>query len=97
MSEKQQQITAHYDAPSGSKDFTSSLPSVPSDESDVDAKTAYLAALRSNASKLQGDINVFLTQKMEEDKAAEGESKKKSAAEEREEEMYGEEDPENDG
>jgi hypothetical protein len=46
---------------------------------------------------LQGDINVFLTQKMEEDKAAEGESKKKSAAEEREEEMYGEEDPENDG
>lgn len=92
-----QQLTARYDAPSDTKEFTKQLPSIPADGSDVDAKTTYLAALRSNASKLQGEINVFLTQKMEEDKAAEGESKKKSAKEQREEEMYGEEDPENDG
>jgi len=46
---------------------------------------------------MQSDINVFLTQKMEEDKAAEsGADGKGKAQEEKAEEMYGEEDPEDD-
>lgn len=66
-------------------------------------KTAYLNQLRSGASKLQADINTFLTQKMEQDKASEtaktggGGKKKVTIDEDKEEEMYGEEDPENDG
>jgi len=65
----------------------------------VTEKTAYLGALRSQSAELQGEINAFLTKKMEEDvKAAEiGGVAKKSKKEEREEEMYGEEDPEADG
>jgi hypothetical protein len=94
---EQQQLAARYSAAGDHKDFALPLPAVPADGADVDTKTAYLSELRANASKLQGEINVFLTQKMEDDKAAEGGSKKKSAAEEREEQMYGEEDPENDG
>ena len=33
-------------------------------------RTKYLSALRSSVIKLQNEVNVFLTQKMEEDKAA---------------------------
>lgn len=69
--------------------------------SEVEEKTAYLAQLRANAVKLQNEINVFLTKKMEEDhKLAEeqkGGKDKKNQDEAREEEMYGEEDPEADG
>jgi len=57
--------------------------------------------LRSRTSQLQDDVNAYLTQRMEEDKAREGGvvgKKSKSARdEERLEEMYGEEDPEADG
>lgn len=90
----QPKLTADYSSPSATKSFSSDLPSIPKDN--VEDKTAYLAALRSNASSLQGELNAFLTQKMEEDKAAEGNSQQ-SAADEREEDFYGEEDPEKDG
>lgn len=90
----QPQLTATYSSQSDSRAFTSDP--LPVDPKNVGEKTTYLGALRANATKLQGDINAFLTQKMEEDKAAEG-SSKKSAADERAEDMYGEEDPEMDG
>jgi len=90
-----QQLTASYASPSTSKTFTTDP--LPQSSNNVEQKTAYLSALRSNISTLQGDINTFLTQKMEEDKAAEGNDSKKSAADEREEDFYGEEDPEKDG
>lgn len=95
MSNQGTQLTANYAAPSGTHAFSHDLPT-PS-ANNVTDKTAYLSALRSESTELQGEINAFLTQKMDEDvKAAEG-SGKKSKKEEREEEMYGEEDPEADG
>ncbi|RMY91037.1 hypothetical protein D0862_09826 [Hortaea werneckii] len=92
-------LTATYSAPASTQVFSSSLPALPSDPSkqDVQGKTAYLSALRSQATEMQNDVNTFLTQKMEEDKAVESGSAKNKAQEEKEEEMYGEEDPENDG
>ena len=90
-------LVASYKSPTGAKTFSLDLPSLPQ-ESNVDEKTTYLASLRTNASKLQGEINTFLTQKMEEDKAAEKTTSKNNnkANEDREEDMYGEEDPEQD-
>jgi hypothetical protein len=87
-------MEASYSSPGGTQKFTYDLPPLPGNN--VSDKTNYLNALRSKSSELQGAINAFLTQKMEEDaKAAEsGGAKKKSKKEEREEEMYGEEDPE---
>ncbi|RMY73940.1 hypothetical protein D0862_14208 [Hortaea werneckii] len=92
-------LTAIYSAPTSTQVFSSSLPALSDDPSkqDVQGKTAYLSALRSQATEMQNDVNTFLTQKMEEDKAAESGSAKSKAQEEKEEEMYGEEDPENDG
>ena len=89
-------LTASYTSPTVSKVFSLALPAVPTSDS-VDEKTAFVAAVRVNTSQMQDDINVFLTQKMEEDKAQEiaaagGDLKKNAKEEEREEEMYGEED-----
>lgn len=90
-------LTASYKSPIATQSFSHSLPALPKADADnVDSKTDYLAALRANAVKLQGEINEFLTKKMEEDKADEGDKKRK-VDEAREEEMYGEEDPEKDG
>ena len=92
-------LTASYASPSSTIVFSSSLPSLPSDPNaqDIPQKTTYLCTLRSNVIQMQSDINVFLTQKMEEDKAAEsGADGKGKAQEEKAEEMYGEEDPEDD-
>ena len=88
-------LTADYVAPSGIHKFSQELPSASANN--VTDKTAYLSALRSKNTELQGEINAFLTKKMEEDvQAAEGRPTKRSKNEEREEEMYGEEDPEAD-
>ncbi|CZT24614.1 uncharacterized protein RCC_10339 [Ramularia collo-cygni] len=99
----QSQLTATYTSPSTTKSFTSSSLLPPSSET-VEEKTTYLGALRANISTLQGEINAFLTQKMEEDKVAEGSgdyskvsSAAAAAADEREEDFYGEEDFEKDG
>jgi hypothetical protein len=95
MSTKSALLNADYVSPSGTHKFSHELPSASA--KNVTDKTAYLSALRSKNTELQGEINAFLTQKMEEDvKAAEGRPTKRSKKEEREEEMYGEEDPEAD-
>ncbi|KAM3419173.1 hypothetical protein BST61_g5117 [Cercospora zeina] len=90
-------LAASYRSPNAAQNFSLELPPPPQVVS-VDEKTSYLAALRANASRLQGEINTFLTQKMEEDKAVEAEKgAAKKVDEQREEDMYGEEDPEQDG
>ncbi|KAF2036211.1 hypothetical protein EK21DRAFT_52782 [Setomelanomma holmii] len=63
-------LTATYTSPTSTepKVFSSELPALSSPPSTQD-RVAYLAALGSSLKGLQGDINAFLTQKMEEDKA----------------------------
>ncbi|KAL4876645.1 Gon7 family-domain-containing protein [Aspergillus karnatakaensis] len=63
----------------------------PSEQS-VKVKVAYLSELRKLVPVLQNDINVFLTEQMEEDKkAAEAQGRKVSEKEAKEEANYGEE------
>ncbi|KAK5116077.1 hypothetical protein LTR85_009359 [Meristemomyces frigidus] len=90
-------LTAAYKSPTAAQNLSFSLPALPSttEAQNVQQKTTYLSVLRSSVTQMQSDINAILTQKMEEDKAAE--SGKGKAQEEKMEEMYGEEDPENDG
>lgn len=97
-------LTANYTSPTSTHTFSSSLPTLQPGNASTEEKTAYLSALRSNVSQLQGDVNTFLTQKMEEDKAREAEAvggadgkRVRMKDEEREEEMYGEEDVEEEG
>ncbi|KXT07324.1 hypothetical protein AC578_509 [Pseudocercospora eumusae] len=97
-------LVACYNSPTSTQVFSHELrrPPKDGDDSSVDKKTAYLAELRGNAAKLQAEVNSFLTRKMDEEKAAEAEAYKGARRsskkdEEREEEMYGEEDPEQDG
>lgn len=89
------QLTASYRSRDTEKAFESSLPSLPSEaaKQDVEAKTAYISALRSSVTEIQSNVNAFLTQAMEDEKATQPASSRK-AKEEREEELYGEEDPE---
>ena len=97
-------LSAIYNAPTASRNLSlpisTPLPSI--DSTSVKAKTAYLAELRSKTKELQENINVFLTQKMEEDKSsAKAESGQGNLAgkttDEVEEDHYGEEDAEDDG
>lgn len=90
-------LEAQYTSPTGSKSFRHTLPTASA--TSVAEKTAYFAALREKTGQLQGEINVVLTQKMEEDLkiAAEDGPVKKSPAEERAEELYGEENGEEEG
>lgn len=77
----------------------SSLPvsSDPASPEIVKAKSTYLSELRQLVPQLQDEINVFLTERMEEDKkAAEAQGSKQSEEEAKEEENYGEEDVEED-
>lgn len=90
-------LTAQYTAPSATKIFSAPLVNLPSSDSTVQEKTAYLSDLRSKVSELQDGINIFLTQKMEEDKAKEAGQHTGNRNEDREEEMYGEEDAEDEG
>lgn len=58
----------------------------------VTAKKAYLSELRGLVTLVQAEVNVFLTERMEEDKNRAGEGAGKDAEqEEKEEENYGEE------
>ena len=94
-------LTATYNSTESAKKFSFKLPSLPRDgqAQDVKNKTGYLSALRANIGHMQSDVNAFLTQKMEEDKATEAGTAKlgNKTKEEKEEQMYGEEDPENEG
>lgn len=90
-------LHARYTAPhpptSHTFSHTIALPaSTASPQEEVKAKSAYLAELKGLVTKLQDEINVFLTERMEEDKrAAEAQGRKDSEREAKEEENYGEE------
>ena len=83
-------LTATYTSPTVSSTsphvFTSDLPALSSTPSTQD-RVAYLAELQSSLKTLQGEVNTFLTQKMEEDKTL-GAGKGDDA---KDEETYGEE------
>jgi hypothetical protein len=60
-------LTAEYSAPGSSKPFSHALPSCTTES--TKEKSAYLSALRASVVRLQDEVNVFLTSRMEEDKA----------------------------
>jgi hypothetical protein len=78
-------LAATYTSPNvtSPQTFTAALPALSTPPSTQD-RVAYLAALQSSLKTLQGEINTFLTQKMEDDKAA-------GANDAKAEETYGEE------
>lgn len=80
-------LQAVYTAPDAAKIFAHEIPSASSTDS-FTAKQSHLTTLQSLVPKLQEEINVFLTERMEEDKKAQGAV---SETEAREEENYGEE------
>lgn len=81
-------LSAAYSSPTGgSETFSSPLPALSPEPSTTD-RVAYLAALQTSLKDLQKDVNTFLTQKMEEDKAV-GAGKGDEDA--KDEETYGEE------
>jgi Gon7 family len=97
-------LKATYASISGSKEFSHRLATKASldkiSEKDEPAlfskaKTAYLAELRSSVKQMQGEVNSFLTEKMEEDKKTAATNGQKGK-DEVEEEKYGEEDVEED-
>ena len=87
--EEQLPLTAEYASPTGTHKFEQQLNALPAQLS-TEEKTAYLSALRSSVTKLQEEVNAFLTTKMEEDKAivAQGNG---IIDDQKEEENYGEE------
>ncbi len=87
-------LTADYASPNTTKTFTYPLPSA--SNTSIKEKTNYLSALRKSVIKLQEEVNVFLTTKMEEDKALAVNAGMK-ADDRAEEENYGEEKVEDDG
>ena len=87
-------LKADYAAPNEAKSFAYPLP--PATNESTEQKTAYLSALRESVTKLQEDINAFLTQKMEEDKGLASTDGAK-VDDKKEEENYGEETLDDDG
>ena len=87
-------LKADYTAPNASKTFEYSLPAT--DTTTTEGKTAYLSELRGSVAKLQGDINAFLTEKIEEDKALAAMAGQK-VDDKKEEENYGEEGADDEG
>jgi hypothetical protein len=85
--EQPRNVIVSYTSPSASQTFTQSLPNTPAEPSTAE-RTTYLYSLRSSIKQVQSDVNVFLTQKMEEDKVAAGQA---AANDEKDEEHYGEE------
>jgi hypothetical protein len=91
------QLKATYRSPETSRTFQHDLPPLSGGDDDLDVKqkTAYLSELRASIGNMQNDVNVFLTQKMEDEKLAQSRSTSAGKTkEEKEEENYGEEDPE---
>lgn len=81
-------LGATYTSLSASQTFSQPLPAILAPPSTGD-RVAYLSKLQSATKELQSTINTFLTQKMEEEKAAGGAGGKFDDA--KEEENYGEE------
>jgi hypothetical protein len=63
-------LTAVYTSPTATNTFSSPLQSTPTQHTDTTEKSQYLADLRDKVAHLQQDINQFLTEKMDQDKAA---------------------------
>lgn len=78
-------LRADYVSPDSSRSFDHPVASP--FPSNTQEKVAYLADLKELVPKIQNDMNVFLTARMEEDKKSAGVSEK----EKKEEENYGEE------
>jgi len=86
-------LKAEYSSPESTRSFSQILPSA--SVQSTQEKTQYLSALRKSVVQLQGEVNEFLTAKMEEDKAlAKGTGRVDDGAEE---ENYGEEGVEDKG
>lgn len=87
-------LTAHYQDPTGSQrtfDFT--IDQSTTDLTQTDARTQYLEKLRAATINLQADVNQFLTQRMEADKASSNVTSQ-DADEAKAENDYGEEEAE---
>ena len=82
-------LEARYTSPETTTTFVHPL-HAPSNNLSTEQKTAYLSTLRKSVSKLQEEVNVFLTQEMERDKPGSGEGGAK-VDEKKEEDNYGEE------
>lgn len=82
-------LEAHYSSPKTTTTFAQPL-NAPSTNLSTEEKTAYLSTLRKSVSNLQEEVNVFLTQEMERDKAGLSEGGGKTD-EKKEEDNYGEE------
>lgn len=78
-------LQASYTAPDTANSFQHSIPAPATDSL---AKQAHLTALQALIPKLQDEVNVYLTARMEEDNEAKGKLSEKEA---KEEENYGEE------
>ncbi|KAJ6010428.1 EKC/KEOPS complex subunit Gon7 [Penicillium sp. IBT 35674x] len=82
-------LQAVYTAPDATKSFQHAIPMTSGTAADpLATKLTHLRALQSLVPKLQDEINVYLTARMEEDKKAQGQTSEKEA---KEEENYGEE------
>jgi len=81
-------VQATYNSPNEeSRVFNQALPATTTSPS-TEERTQYLTALRAGVIQIQSEINIFLTTKMEEDKAKAGQA---ALNDEKEEENYGEE------
>jgi hypothetical protein len=82
-------LTAVYTSPTATNTFSSPLQSTPTQQASSTEKSQYLGDLRQKVAQLQDDINHFLTEKMDQDKAATDGAQSKDDP--TEEDMYGEE------
>ncbi|KAI9664317.1 MAG: hypothetical protein M1831_002250 [Alyxoria varia] len=93
-------LTAQYTSPSISdpQSFRQPVSVSNANPSNTSETTTYLVELKQSMTKLQSEVNAFLTEKMGEDKAQENTNGNKAASnkhrqidEKKEEDMYGEE------
>jgi len=82
-------LEALYKSPKTTTTFTHPL-NAPSANFSTEEKTAYLSTMRKSVSKLQEEVNAFLTQEMERDKAGPVQDGVK-VDDKKEEDNYGEE------
>ncbi len=83
-------LAAEYASPRQSKAFRYPQQALSASYTTAE-KTAYLASLRASVTQLQGEVNAFLTQKMEQDKVTDRAAGGPTTDDPAEEENYGEE------
>lgn len=83
-------LTAEYSGVDNQYPFSYTLPGNTNLEATKDV-TEFLVKLRESTVQMQKDVNTFLTQKMEEDKAKDSLQNGTKVDEDKEEDMYGEE------